>query len=983
MIFKNPAMRLSLVLVLLLLNLLFLANLLGIIPDRAKLALEMRKGLSESLALQFSFAATRGDFQTVQETLRAVVERNGEIRSAAIRTVDGQLIALAGEHLANWNLPKDEKSSTTHVRVPLYKKGENWGSVEIRFAPLWQDNVIGGFNNSFVWLLIFIGLSGFACFFLVMKRALRELDPTAVIPERVQNAFDILKEGVLILDEKEQIVMANRSFSRLVGRSTKELVGLQASDLEWLDVKLGTRTKTLPWQQALNDSESRSDVMLELRSDDGVKAKLAVNAAIVTDNEEQFCGSLVTFDDVSQIEEKNFELSHLVEKLQLAQDEMSTKSQELEFLANRDPLTHCLNRRSLDRLFKALFERAGKTGKDLSCLMVDIDFFKSVNDRYGHTVGDQVIKAVAEVLKSCTRDNDLVGRYGGEEYCLIMPDMAVDRALKLGERIRHTVETNLCGGVKVTVSVGVSSLAQKAGRPDELVNQADKALYAAKQSGRNMVVQWGADADVLRGPHFDQQVRETDPAVLNRKVEMLEGLLEKRSMEVDHFQIYDFNTGLPTRTLFNDRVSHEIARSKRRDELVVVLSMSIETIKRVHDSVGREAAEQLIRACGRRLNDILREDVDTVAVVEMDKKSSVSLINQTEFGILLTDFKQVDHVVWVIKRLLDSFEMPFIVDQREFYVTAYFGAAVFPQDGATADDLFSSAMNACSYAKSLKGKNRYQFATVELNTLAARHLQIENALHSALDHDEFTLQYQPQVDSKTGRVVGVEALLRWDSRKLGKISPAEFIQIAEQSGQINAIGEWVIHTACHQMRSWLDDGVDLDFIAVNLSGVQLRQRDLPSRIQKIMVESKLDSGMLEIELTESSLVNFHDQSFSVLGKIKELGIRVTMDDFGTGYSSLSYLKEMPLSCVKIDRSFIMDIGKNDNSNKLIASIVSMAQSLGLTVVAEGIEDQQQLDFLASIGCEFLQGYYISHPIEGGKVPEFIVGKPFPVVSEQK
>ncbi|MDT8421814.1 MAG: EAL domain-containing protein [Desulfuromonadales bacterium] len=982
MIFKNPALRLSLVLVLLLLNLLFLANLLGIIPDRAKLALEMRKGLSESLALQFSFSATKGDFQTVQETLRAVVERNREIRSAAIRTVDGNLIALAGEHLANWTLPEDGKSSTNQVRVPLYKKGKEWGSVEIRFVPLWQDNVIGGFNDSFVWLLIFAGLGGFACFFMVMKRALRELDPTAVIPERVQNAFDILKEGVLILDEKEQIVMANRSFARLVGRSTKELVGFQASELEWLDFMQGTPAKRLPWKQVLDDGKNRSDVMLALRSEDGGKTKLAVNAAIVTDNDGEFCGSLVTFDDVTQLEEKNFELNQLVEKLQLAQDEMSIKSQELEFLANQDPLTHCLNRRSLDRLFKTLFERAGKTGKDLSCLMVDIDFFKSVNDRYGHTVGDQVIKAVAEVLKSCTRDTDLVGRYGGEEYCLIMPDMTIDRAMQLGERIRHTVEKNRCGGVKVTVSVGVSSLAHKAGRPDELVNQADKALYAAKQSGRNIVVQWGADANELHGPHFAQRVQEKDPAVLNRKIEMLEGLLEKRSMEVDHFQIYDFNTGLPTRTLFNDRVSHEIARSKRRDELVVVLSMSIETIKRVHDSVGRDAAEQLIRACGRRLNDILREDVDTVAVVEMDRKSSVSLINQTEFGILLTDFKQVDHVVWVIKRLRDAFEMPFVVDQRELYVTAYFGAAIYPQDGTTADDLFSSAMNACSYAKSLKGKDRYQFATVELNTLAARHLQIENALHKALDNDEFSLKYQPQVDTKTGRVVGVEALLRWDSRTLGTISPAEFIQIAEQSGQINAIGEWVLRGACLQMRSWLDAGVALDFVAVNLSGVQLRQRDLPGRIQKIMAEAKLDSGMLEIELTESSLVNFHDQSFSVLAKIKELGIRVTMDDFGTGYSSLSYLKEMPLSCVKIDRSFVMDIGKNENSDKLIASIVSMAQSLGLTVVAEGIEDQNQCDYLTSIGCEFLQGYYISRPIARETVPGFIMERQVSPASAQ-
>ena len=276
---------------------------------------------------------------------------------------DGKLLALAGEHLAHWKAPVDGKSTSTHVHVPVFRKNENWATVEIRFAPLWTNNLASGFTNSFVGLLAFIALGGFLCFFFVIKRTMRELDPTAVIPERVQKAFDVLQDGVVILDEKEQIVMANTSFSGLFGKSPAAMIGLKGSELGWLDCQSPKQVSQLPWFKVLRDGQEHKGASLSLLNSQGSKIKLAVNAAMVTDNAGKCRGTLVTFDDITQLEEKNFELNDTIEKLQLANDEIEAKSQELETLANCDPLTLCLNRRSLALKFDALFAKQKPAGR--------------------------------------------------------------------------------------------------------------------------------------------------------------------------------------------------------------------------------------------------------------------------------------------------------------------------------------------------------------------------------------------------------------------------------------------------------------------------------------------------------------------------------------------------------------------------------------------------------------------------------------------
>lgn len=983
MIFRSLAIRISFALVLLTANLLVVANGIGLIPDVSQSALELRKGFAESLAVQFSIAAEKGEVQTIQRTLRAVVERNEELRSAAVRSYDGNLIALAGEHLAQWKAPPGGKSTPTHIQVPVFRKHEKYAVVEIRFRPLWEGYLQKGFASSLVGLIAFVALSSFVFYSFILKRTLRELDPSSLIPDRVQKAFDVLQEGVLILDENEQIVMANKALASLVGKVPEALMRKKGSELGWLEYKTPKQVRQLPWIKVVKDGLDQMGASLSLMNNVGGKVKLAVNAGKITDNAGKCRGTLVTFGDITQLEEKNWELSDLVQKLQLAQGEIQAKSRELEFLANRDPLTLCVNRRALDRSLNECFTKAKTEGTPLSCLMADIDFFKSVNDRYGHATGDQVIRAVADVLKRSTRDADIVGRYGGEEFCVVLPGLKLGVAAQIAERIRQAIEKDLCAGVKITVSLGAASLESNASKPNELINQADKALYAAKKGGRNQVVTWAKDVKLVVGDDgvkspgqiskAGKEVKTTrEQLELQRRIHELEGLLEKRTIELEHSATYDLKTGLPTSSLFKDRIEHAIARAMRGNFLAAVLSMRSDTVKQVQETIGHRAAEQLLKAWAHRMNDLLREHIDTVSAIETLKaSSSLSMISQTELGILLAEIKQVDNVTWVMKRLMDTLEKPFQIQGSEIYLSAHIGVAIFPHDGLVVEELVRNASNACSHSQKVKGKDRYLFSSQHLNETAAEQLQIENLLHGAIENKELELHYQPKIEVATGRIAGFEALLRWKSASLGFVPPGKFIPIAEHFGLIEGLGDWVLYDACRQLRTWLDMGLEVGSVAVNISGVQLRQRGLANGIRSVLDEFNLDAGLLELELTESSMVNTYEKALSVLKQIKEMGIRLTMDDFGTGYSSLACLRNIPLSCMKIDRAFVSEINKDENANRLIASIVSIGHGLGLEIVAEGIEEKHQADYLAALGCEYFQGYYFGRPIPHNEVVELL------------
>ncbi|MCP4340750.1 MAG: diguanylate cyclase [Desulfobulbaceae bacterium] len=996
----TPAVRISLGLVSLTISLLLLGRLIGFAPDRTGAVLDSRKNISEALAIQFSAAAQRDDIPLIRETLQSMVERDNDIRSAAMRKTRGSgLLAEAGNHLANWQPPSDGHSTPTHVQIPIFRGQERWATVEISFTPLWVNNITSGFKNSYLSLILFVACTGFAGYFLLIKRTLRELDPSAVVPGRVRAAFDVLKEGVLILDEKEQVVLANTAFAELVSKSTSELIGFKGSELGWKGCKSPQHREHLPWMQVLRGEASVIGARLVLERGNRDAVSFIANSAPVLDGKGKSRGVLVTFDNVTEVEKKNLELNQAVNKLQLTTEEVQSKNLELEFLANHDPMTLLLNRRALNREFSKVFGDAQKHDTELSCIMCDIDHFKSVNDRYGHATGDKVIKMVAFLLQKHFREDDLVGRYGGEEFCIVLPNIDIKQSAQIANRVRQAIKADSSSGVQVTMSFGVSSIKLNAHEPSELTNQADKALYIAKESGRNRVVCWGdeeladfasqgtkdIETNVLTANKSQEQENDAVPAVLQGentrsedevqrltvRLQEFEELAEKRGQELKHYTAYDVLTGLPTRTLFYDRVSQALVRGRRYDSIVAVLSMSIDGVQRVNETMGYDTGDQLFKEIGKRLTNILR-GMDSVAKLPSSSLTpTVSRLGQEEFGILLTDLEEVNAITWIVKRILNSFEDAFHLSGNEIYASTNIGISIYPHDGQSPEELEKHAGAAKNHARKQLGVNRYYYYSDSINAVSIKHLKIETQLHTAIKNDEFLLHYQPKIDVKSGAIHGVEALIRWNNPETGLVPPYEFIPIAEHSGLIVTIGDWVLSTACKQVRTWIDMGIDNCSVAVNFSSRQFRQENLAARIMAILKENNLAPKHLVVEVTESAMMENINNSTKILREISEMGVNIALDDFGTGYSSLGYLKNFPVTHVKIDRSFIADIEINERDASLVKSIISMAHGLGLKVTAEGVENEAQVDRLIDFQCDEIQGYFFSKPVPQNEVTQLL------------
>lgn len=487
---RSTTFRVSLGVVSLTISLLLAAELLGVLPDKTDVVLDARQKAVELVAVQVASAAARNDVRMVQTILSTVVERDENILSMALRR-RGSTLAIAGPHDELWEDPEDGRSTPTHVQVPIMKGKHQWGIVELRFRPL-QKFTLEQWRDSPFAIFAFFGLVGFFIYYLFLRRALRELDPSSVVPEHVRSAFNALAEGVIIIDEDERIVLANTEFAAMMERPVESLVGVKASDLDWGSAQSGD---VHPWKLAMEEGKSHTGATISWQSSDGETRNFVVNGAPIVDGKGKTRGALATFDDVSEIEKKNKELEEAMLRLSESREAIARKNKELEYLATHDPLTSLLNRRALFDLFEKRFRSARRDGAPLSGLMVDIDYFKSVNDRFGHSVGDDVIQFVAKQLTEVVKFGDLSARYGGEEFCLILPGSSLVAAAALAERLRISVKEKFgkefALDIDLTISIGVAALQSADGSTMDLLNRADKALYAAKSHGRNRVVKWG------------------------------------------------------------------------------------------------------------------------------------------------------------------------------------------------------------------------------------------------------------------------------------------------------------------------------------------------------------------------------------------------------------------------------------------------------------------------------------------------------------
>jgi diguanylate cyclase (GGDEF)-like protein len=415
---------------------------------------------------------------------------------------------------------------------------------------------------------------------------------------------------------------------------------------------------------------------------------------------------------------------------------------------------------------------------------------------------------------------------------------------------------------------------------------------------------------------------------------------------------HDPLTELPNRTLLHERLSHALARAQRHGRPLAVLLVDLDRFKHVNDTLGPEAGDTLLQAAARRFYNCLRE-TDTMARQGGD-----------EFVVLMDELSDRQPITRVSQRILDAMVEPFLIEGQEIHVTASIGITVYPDDGRT---LLRNADIALYRAKG-KGGNNYQFYSAQIDNYSRERLTLESGLRRALERDELRLHYQPKVDLAAGHICGMEALLRWQHPQMGLVAPDRFIAIAEESGLIRPIGAWVLKTACMQNRAWQRQGMRRFPVAVNLSPRQFAEESLLDDIKSALADSGLEPSDLELEITESMVMNDPEQAVNTLRRLKDLGMRIAIDDFGTGYSSLAYLKRFPVDCVKVDRSFVEDIPQDVDSMAIAKAIIAMAHSLRLKVVAEGVESEEQVSFLRGERCDEIQGHYFSAARAAGEIP---------------
>jgi len=438
----------------------------------------------------------------------------------------------------------------------------------------------------------------------------------------------------------------------------------------------------------------------------------------------------------------------------------------------------------------------------------------------------------------------------------------------------------------------------------------------------------------------------------------VQDITERKAAEkqVQYLAYYDALTGLPNRTLFRDRLTKALASARRRKEKVALLFFDLDRFKTINDSLGHSVGDLLLKEVAERLKGWAREQ-DTVARLGGD-----------EFVVVLTGIKEVADIAVAANRILNMMATEFAIQGQLLRVTCSLGISVFPDHGPDAEALLKSADAAMYYAID-KGGNNFQFFTQDMNARAMERLTLENSLRLALEREELFLVYQPQVDLPTGAIVGAEALLRWRHPQMGLVPPSKFIAIAENSGLMLPFGEWVLKTACAQARQWQDQGLPPLPIAVNVSAVQFRHERFLEVVREVLEESGLAPQYLELELTESLLLSSADVTLSLLRQLHGMGLRLSIDDFGTGYSSLSYLRHFPVYKLKIDRSFMQNITVSTDNAAVTAAIINLARSLNLKVLAEGVENEEQMFFLRAHNCDEVQGYYFSHPLAASDFAE--------------
>ena len=482
-----------------------------------------------------------------------------------------------------------------------------------------------------------------------------------------------------------------------------------------------------------------------------------------------------------------------------------------------------------------------------------------------------------------------------------------------------------------------------------LTEQDDNELAA-------QALQSGAQDYLVKG-QIDRSTLERSIRYAIERNRLLEQLEESKRLQ-RHLAYHDALTILPNRHLLHDRLQQALAQSKRSGKLAALLFLDLDGFKRINDTLGHGIGDLLLKSVAKRLKTTVRQ-VDTVARLGGD-----------EFTIVLLEINHAQDAKDVAQKILKVISQPYKIEEHELFVTASVGISIYPDDGSDIESLIRKADIAMYRAKG-QGKNNYQVYNLSMDAKFFERLTLENSLRKAVENEELVAYYQPQVDLRTGEITGVEALVRWQHQKFGLVPPDKFIPLAEETGVILEIDEWMMKTACRQIKNWEREGIANIRVAVNLSTRQFRQKNLSEKVAQILKDSAVQPKNLCLEITENEVMQNIETTVEILQALKKMGVFLSLDDFGTGYSSLSYLKRFPIDVLKIDRTFVNGIPSDRDDTAISTAIVVLAHSMELQVIAEGVEKSEQIAFLQSLQCDEIQGFYFSRPLNAETVTDLL------------
>ena len=652
--------------------------------------------------------------------------------------------------------------------------------------------------------------------------------------------------------------------------------------------------------------------------------------------------------------------------------------------------------------------REGEQEQDrITAVLVDL----FLADSHGVGTFDRVFRVAPQipiVVLTGAQDEEtakLAVRHGAQDYLLkpnfdadVLPKVLasileraanIDALFEEKERAQVTlnsigdgvISTDVWGAVTYLNAVAESmtgwSRHEAGGRPIEEVFRVVDAITRevvenpmASAIRLNKTVGLTPNCVLIRRDGFEAAIEDSAAPIHDRRGQVSGGVMvfhdvstaRALSARMSYLAQHDSLTDLPNRILLKDRLTQAIAIACRHRQKLAVLFLDVDRFKHINDSLGHAIGDRMLQSVAQRLLGCVRNS-DTVSRQGGD-----------EFVVLLSDVAQPRDAVVSVDKILQAMSVAHHIEQYDLSVTVSIGIAIYPDDGMDAEVLMKHADFAMYHAKDA-GRNNYQFFKPDMNARAVERQSLESGLRHALERQEFMLHYQPKMDLETGTMMGVEALIRWRHPQRGLVPPVQFIPIAEECGFIVPIGRWVLREACRQARAWQDAGLAPLRIAVNISAVELRAKDFVSGVRAILDETGLDPKYLELELTETFLMQDSSSTAVVLVALKDMGVHLALDDFGTGYSSLSYLKRFPIDTLKIDHSFVRDVTTDADDASIVTAVISMGKSLHMRVVAEGVETRAQLEFLQEHNCPFGQGYYFSRPVIAGEFEEMMEKKP--------